>query len=194
MIAQDRFASSSIEEVGALVDIAPLAWIVPHADVRAAILMPVVLERGDKASPHLLGHLPRRAPAAAVLARDPAASILILGPHSQIPGDWIADRDWAPTWNFASARIDAEVEIDTALTDRCLHRLIDHLDLRWSPREMGSRYESLKEEIVGFVARPVEFAGRFKLGQDEKPENFAAIVAALGSHPLADWMRRFAEG
>ena len=188
----DRFASGSIDDIGALVDGPPLAWIVPHADVRAAILMPVVLERGDESAPLLLGHLPRRAPAMAILSDDPAASILILGPHRQIPNDWIANRNWAPTWNFAAARIDAEVEIDAGLTDRCLQRLVDHLDLRWSPGEMGPRYESQKDEIVGFTARPVEFAGRFKLGQDEKPENFAAIVEALGADPLAEWMHRFA--
>ncbi|MBO9695159.1 MAG: FMN-binding negative transcriptional regulator [Sphingopyxis sp.] len=181
-----------MDDIGALVDSAPLAWIVPHAEVRAAILMPVVFERGDESAVLLLGHLPRRAPAAEVLARDPAASILILGPHRHIPNAWIADRAWAPTWNFAAARIDAEVEIDAGLTDRCLQLLVDHLDLRWSPQEMGARYERLKQDIIGFAARPLEFAGRFKLGQDEKPENFAAIVAALGSDPLAGWMHRFA--
>lgn len=191
-MGQDLFASESIDDVGALVDSAPLAWIVPHADVRAAILMPVVLERREGKAPLLLGHLPRRSPAAAVLARDPAASFLILGAHRQIPNDWISDRAWAPTWNFAAARIDAEVEIDAALTDRCIQRLVDHLDLRWSPQEMGPRYQQLNDEIVGFAARPLQFAGRFKLGQDEKPENFAAIVEALGSDPLAEWMRHFA--
>jgi transcriptional regulator len=49
------------------------------------------------------------------------------------------------------------------------------------------------EAIVGFRAQVTRVAGKFKLGQDERPETLRSIVARHPDPVLVRWMRRFNE-
>lgn len=189
------FAAASDGDLARLVAEAPLCWIVPGSAPAAAILMPVVLERDASGRPaSLLGHLPLGAPAARALADDPAATFLFLGPNRYISPAMAGRDDWAPTWNFASAKLEAAVSIDPALTRAAIEALVAQLEgpRGWTPDLLGERYDRLLARIVGFRASIDAVHPRFKLGQDEAEPVYRSIVAALEGSPLGDWMDRAA--
>jgi transcriptional regulator len=175
------------DDVARLIASHPLGWIVPRGAPGLASPMPLLLD-GES----LLGHLPRTHPLVDAFAADPSAVFLFLGPHGYITPEWLSDKDWAPTWNFALATITAEVEIDDALTDEALRRLVAHMerdrDQPWTVEAMGSRYARLRERVIGFRATITGCKLRLKLGQDESDTAFGEILAGLGDTPLARWM------
>ncbi|WP_299309944.1 FMN-binding negative transcriptional regulator [uncultured Croceicoccus sp.] len=179
--------------VRGLLDQMPLCWIVPHASPAAALLMPVVAEGNDAEAPMtLLGHLPLRVPAVEILAREPLASFLFLGPNAYVPPDIVGRDDWAPTWNFASARLTGTVEMDADLTERSvavLTRLMEGAD-GWTMDRMGARADLLLTKIIGFRVKIGESVPFFKLGQDERPSDYARIRRHFGNGALGRWMDR----
>lgn len=187
------FSDVSQDDLARLIADHPLAWIVAPGDPRHATPMPLLLERGADGTPlSLLGHLPSRHPLVATFAARPAGLFLFQGPHGYITPEWLADKDWAPTWNFAVAAIEAEVAFDAALTDEALRALVAHMErdrvAPWRIDALGDRYAQLRDRVTGFRATITSWRARFKLGQDENDDIFGAIVAGLGDGELARWM------
>ncbi|MES2045500.1 MAG: FMN-binding negative transcriptional regulator [Pseudomonadota bacterium] len=172
----------------------PLAWIIPRAAPEAASPMPLITELDEHGAPRsLLGHLPRRHPLVGHLNDDPRAVFLFQGPHGYISPESLSDKDWAPTWNFAIATIEAEVAFDETLTDTALRQLVEHMErdrrAPWQVEAMGERYATLSEKVIGFRATITASHARFKLGQDESQPVFDQLVAAQGDSELGRWMR-----
>jgi transcriptional regulator len=191
----DPFSALPDGRLDQLIGQTPICWIVPHAAPDAAILMPVVLERETRPV-SLLGHLPRRAPATDVLMLDPAVSFLFLGPNAYVSPAMAGRRDWAPTWNFASARLTGAVTLDDALTRPSLEAVVAHMEGKagWRIEELGPRADDLIAQIIGFRAVACDASLRLKLGQDENPEDFASIAKALEGTDLGEWMTRYGRG
>lgn len=199
----DKFSPRSAADVADLVHSQPLAWIVSGAagNLQTSVL-PVQLECDDSGAPlRLLGHFGRNNPQWQALAQAPQATVLLLGPQGYVSPSWFADRTQAPTWNYAWARFDVEVEIrDTPEDAEALLRgLADDMEAgrpaAWSVDDMGQRYKRLSGGVVGFHARVLASQSRFKLGQDEREDVLADILRGLdvgGGRQLAAWMRRFA--
>lgn len=193
----DAFAQWCDADIAELVADYPFAWIVSASEPGSAMQMPLILERDAEGRPaSLLGHLPRRHPVCSALQGDPSACFLFQGPHGYITPAWVADSSWAPTWNFATVKIEADVVLDDDLTDEALRNLSAHMERHradpWSIEDMGERYQVLRPKVIGFRALVRRVEGRFKLGQDERPETFRSIVRGLGAGPLVTWMERFA--
>jgi transcriptional regulator len=113
------------------------------------------------------------------------------------------DRSQAPTWNYASAQclVDVEFRDDAESLAAHLQELVAAMEAgrpqSWAIPEMGARYAQLSKRIVGFVAQLREVREKYKLGQDERDDVFADIVAALAADSrsaLPDWMLRFNPG
>src|SRR3546814_5616327 len=55
--------------------------------------------------------------------------------------------------------------------------------IRWQPSELGPRYPTMVKRIVGCRARVTGLPGKFKLGQNERPEvlahDFGRIAPSL---------------
>lgn len=182
------------EAIARLIADYPLAWIVAASAPGAATPMPLLLECGDDGAPRsLLGHLPRAHPLVAAFMAVPRGLFLFQGPHGYISPEYLSNKDWAPTWNFAVAVIEADVALDSALTDEALRRLVTHMERDraepWSVEAMGARYATLRDRVIGFRATITHCRPRFKLGQDESDDAFAEIVAGLQDDTLAHWMR-----
>ena len=188
------------QDVTRLLHAQTLGWIVSGTDLRATVLplRPVVDDDGQVV--RLLGHMARSNPQAAALRADPSALILLLGPHGYVSPSWMEDRMQAPTWNYASVqfRVEARLIDDPAGLEAHLRDLVGAMEAgrpnAWSVDEMGARYASLSQRIVGFEARVVETRARFKLGQDERADVFADILAGLereGAPDLLAWMKDF---
>lgn len=58
----------------------------------------------------------------------------------------------------------------------------------WKVDSLGDRYARLPPHVIAFRAHVTSATAKFKLGQDERAETFAEILAALGDTPLARLM------
>lgn len=118
-----------------------------------------------------------------------------MGPQGYVSPAQAGRRDWAPTWNYAQLRIKAKITVDENLTPQAVDSLIYPMERDreqpWSASELGERYDQLMSHILGFRARVVSLKAKFKLGQDEKPEDLRAILSNLAESDLVQWMRRF---
>lgn len=203
-MSTDIFAPRSDDDVHRLIAANPLAWVVSGfgGEPRATPL-PIRPHFGpDGRLEQLLGHFARSNPQLEALGADPRAIFLFMGPHGYISPSWLSNRDWGPTWNYAAVRISAELElVEDAegirfLLDDLIGAMEEGHPSPWRADELGARYEMLSRGIVGFRARRLNVRARFKLGQDERDEVFAEILAGLesvGSLDLRDLMADFAD-
>jgi transcriptional regulator len=193
--------TSPFERVGSrevvdLIEAFPLAWVVSCGpDGFGATPLPIMVETNDAGEPRsLIGHFARSNPQVALLEHSPRALFLFQGPHAYISPSWISNRTWAPTWNYAVIRIEADVRFVADGADAVLERLVDKMERgrpgAWSIDEMGARYARLRTGIVAFEAEIRTLRPRFKLGQEETPAVLGEILAHTGDEGLNAWMRR----
>lgn len=192
-----KFERFNDGDVAALIAEYPLAWVCTRGGrADEASLLPLIGDY-DPAGRlvGLIGHLARSNPLFAALRNDPAALILFQGPQAYVSPEHVGVRDWAPTWNFAQLRIEAAVTFDEGATDAALDILIRATEAGrpkpWHTVEMGVRYETLRGAIIGFRADVLGVAGKFKLGQDERPEIRDAIMANHPDAAMVRWMGWF---
>jgi transcriptional regulator len=143
----------------------------------------------------LFGHFALSNPQVALLRADPCAKILFTGPHGYISPQLVSQSGWAPTWNYATAQFDVEIEFRPQETDAALKRLVDKMERGsrepWTIANMGSRYALLVQKVIAFRAHVRSKAGRFKLGQDESAQTLSELLAILDDQQLVRWMRDF---
>lgn len=174
----------------------PLAWVsAPGVEAEHAALLPLIA-RTDEAGRvvRLIGHMSRRNPLWAALEAAGRARILFQGPQGYISPNAAGSRAWIPTWNYAQVRISADIVFEPDQADSALAVLVEAAetgqDKPWTIDEAGARYEKLKPGIIAFSAFPTGIRPIFKLGQDERPETLARIIANTPDEALARWMRR----
>ena len=194
------FAPRSPDAVDHLVAAHPLALVISaNGGMPLATPLPLLLERGSDGVMTLIGHFPRVHPHTDVLRREPRALAVFMGAHGYISPSWMADRTQAPTWNYETAQLEIDVEFDdsTAATDAALAQLVEHMEHgrpnAWSIADMGPRYDKLSAAVVAFRARVTAVHMKFKLGQDERSDVRADILAGLagtGQGPLLEAMTR----
>ena len=186
-------------DVVALVDAWPLAWVVcgKPADF-AATPLPLQIRCDTQGRPvRLVGHFARSNPQVEQLRQDPEALVLLLGPQGYISPSWFDDRSMAPTWTYTSAafRVRIVLEDDPVTIRQRIEELVTAVEAHhpqpWRIEDMGERFASLAQHVVGFHADILEMRASFKLGQDEREDVFADILAGLdatGQHELVTWM------
>lgn len=196
MTATTPFERYTDDDIAALIAEYPLAWVLPvTGNPLSAAVLPLIGEydaSGKLVS--LLGHVPRGFPLCRALQEDGRATILFKGPDGYVSPEHAGLRNWGPTWNFAQLRIAATVVIDDVWTEESLDVLTDAMErdrpAPWQPRELGERYDGMARQIVGFRAMVSDVQGRFKLGQDERPEVLQTILSRHPDPQLVKWMRR----
>ncbi len=194
----DLFQPREAHDVSDLIATCPLAWVVSPTDggLRGTTLPLLAHVDAKGAVASLEGHFARSNPQLSGLRENKSALVLFLGANSYISPSWVRDRTWAPTWNFAHAQFEVELDFFEAPQDVEAHlrKLVDAVEQgrpnAWSADEMGSRFSSLARGVIGFSARVIRAEARFKLGQDERPEIFADICDALAESPLSTLMRQ----
>lgn len=189
------------DDVIALINEFPLAWIAPRDDqaARVATLLPLLVDTdADGRVVSLLGHMARRNPLYAALEATPSATILFTGPQAYVSPALVSTPTWAPTWNYAQVRIEAEIRFRPDLGHEALERLTRFMDAGdrtgWSPRDVGPRYDAMERAIIAFEARVTNLSAKFKLGQDENDLSLREILAAHPDPALTRWMRRMNAG
>jgi transcriptional regulator len=196
-----KFEPRSPGQIVELIATSPLAWIVPAGGGAAPWATPLPLRAITDAEGAVIaldGHFARSNPQVEVLRRHPRALILVMGVQGYISPSWMRDRTQAPTWTYASAQFLTEIaflEGDDSVR-ASLDDLIGAMEAGrpgpWRAEEMGGRYAGLARRVIAFRARVVEARPVFKLGQDERDDVFADILAGLERDDRADlasWMR-----
>jgi transcriptional regulator len=195
--AASPFAQWTDQDIVDLVGAYPLTWVVSSVPEFRATSLPILLETDDSGRPvSLLGHFAKSNPQVEQIRAERRALFLFSGPQGYVSPELITTtRNWAPTWNYATARIAADVQFDEQLNDEALEKLVGRMEMGrrvpWTRAELGPRYERMKRAIIAFRAPIVGIEARFKLGQDERDEVFSDIISGLHGSELADWMRRF---
>lgn len=194
--AGDRRDAPVPPYAAALVEAYPLAWIVSRdGDALLSTPLPLVAEYGaDGSLASLLGHFARANRHVAALEKDRHATILFSGPAGYISPQYITDPTWAPTWNYSVVRFRCRLDFVPEENGAALRRLTGQMEAvsggDWTVDQVGSKYDAMLARIIAFRAEIIGCEANMKLGQDERDENFDAIVAGLGDTPLARWMER----
>lgn len=189
-----------VSDVVRLVKEYPLAWIVSNgAGGFAATPLPLVAETnaaGEIVS--LLGHFALRNPHVGVLRETPRALVLFNGPQGYISPEPVSRPQWAPTWNYAVARFEVDIELLPQENGLALQKLTEHAErdrrVPWTIAKMGDRYERIVSHIMAFRAHVKRVDATFKLGQDETPQTFTEVMSDMKDETLARWMRDFNPG
>jgi transcriptional regulator len=192
----ERYAGADVQ---ALIAEFPLAWVTAAGRPAVASLLPLIGEYdGHGRLVTLLGHCARSNSLHAALVADPRAVLLFRGPQGYVSPEHAGRRDWGPTWNYAQLIVEAEIRFDPDLTEESLDMLTDAIEAGrpapWRKEELGPRYTGLLAQIIGFRAHVIGAQGRFKLGQDERPETLQSILATHPDPELRRWMERFNPG
>ncbi len=198
--APDPFAGGP-DDVSALIAEFPLAWVTTRnaRNAEVATLLPMLANldaEGRVVS--LLGHMARRNPLYAALEAEPKATLLFTGPQAYVSPGLVSTPTWAPTWNYAQIRIEADIRLRPDLGHEALERLTRVMDATdqtgWRPRDVGDRYAAMEGAIIAFEADVTRLTAKFKLGQDETDPSLAEILAAHPDPVLVRWMRRLNAG
>ena len=189
----ERFSNSDIR---ALIGAYPLAWVCAGsgAGIEASQLPLVGVYDEAGRLTELIGHMARSNPLYSVAQRDPGATILFSGPDAYVSPEHAARRDWAPTWNYAQLRIEADIVFEPDRIDAALELLVEAMESGradpWKSSELGGRYFDMRRAIIAFRAEVTRLEGTFKLGQDETADTLDAIVSNHPDPAMVRWMRR----
>jgi transcriptional regulator len=164
----------------------PFALVVSAGDgMPVATPLPLLWKDAAQGGPALSGHFARANPQVDLLRRDPRALVVFTGAQGYVSPSWLRDRTQAPTWNYETVHFEVEIALDDsqAAIDDALARLVAHMERdrpgAWSAAEMGARYAALSRAVIAFEARILATHAKFKLGQNERADVRADILAAL---------------
>ena len=203
--ALNRFAARDVQDLADLAREHPLAWVCsPGPDGPLATPLPLVPRFAPNGRLEAVeGHFARSNPQVEALRADGDAHVLWMGVQGYVSPSWMADRTQAPTWNYATAQLRVVVRLvnEPAAIVAHLRELTDRQEAgrprAWSIDEMGARLALLAQRVIAFRAEVVDCRERYKLGQDERDDVYADILAGLDARPdaaLPAWMRRFNPG
>jgi transcriptional regulator len=176
----------------------PFVTIAGAVDGRPFVAQaPVVVRELDFGEVALDFHLSRGNALAPYVVQGFRAVALATGPDAYVSPDWYGSEDQVPTWNYVS--VEAEGLI-APLSDAEFVALLDDLSAQeearllpkkpWTRDKMSpGRFEAIRRGIIGCRLSVERLEGTWKLGQNKSAEERAGVVAALGDHPVAEWMR-----
>ncbi|TCS14060.1 FMN-binding negative transcriptional regulator [Caulobacter sp. BK020] len=158
---------------------------------------PVVVRELDFGEVALDFHLSRGNALAPFVVQGFRAVALATGPDAYVSPDWYGSEDQVPTWNYVS--VEAEGLVAPLSAEETL-ALLDDLSAQeearlapkppWTRAKMTpARFETLLRGIIGCRLSVERLEGTWKLSQNKSAAERAGVVAALGDHPVAGWMR-----
>ena len=160
--------------------------------------VPLLLAREAGGGLRLLGHVARANSHWQLLEGAAEVLAIFAGPHGYVSPTWYVNHPSVPTWNYAvvHARGPARLLDDGGLR-ALLERLSDTYERGrpepWRVAGLPPEYaKTMMSAIVGFEIAVKSLEGKFKLSQNRRGEDIAAVIGALeaqGEEPLANLMR-----
>jgi transcriptional regulator len=195
-----KFPQGTAGDLLALIRSYPLAWLTSHDDAGfAATPLPLIAETdaaGDLVA--LIGHCSRANAQVASLRANPRAMVQFMGPQAYVSPGLISRPGWAPTWNYAVATFQVQVDFDAIPTLDAVRQLTDLMEEGqpnpWAVEQAGDRLDPLIVRVVGFRATILSGSASFKLGQDEDPTSYGEIIVRHEDKAMIDWMHRLNPG
>ncbi|MHB8635676.1 MAG: FMN-binding negative transcriptional regulator [Fimbriimonadaceae bacterium] len=198
MYIPKHFEQASVEVMHDLIRERPLATIVTWGvDGLSANHIPLHLSPSPSPYGTLLGHVAR----ANSMWRDsnPAGEALAIfhGPDAYVSPSWYATKretgKVVPTWNYAVVHAYGKLVVhdDPAWVRTQLDALtLDNeapLAAPWTPEDAPAGYiEKLTHAIVGIEIVVTRLLGKWKVSQNQPPENRAGVVAGLETRGSLD--------
>ena len=150
--------------------------------------IPVFLDRSSGAYGKIYGHVSRQNPQGKTFDGEHSAVIVFRGPHSYISPTWYLKTDVVPTWNFAVVHATGRpkpISEKKALHDllsRLIAKFETYLNSGYDFAKLPESYKyGLMDGILGFEMEVERLEGKFKLGQERKPQDRAGILKNLKS-------------
>lgn len=195
MYQPKKHAPPSREAMLALIDAHPLGVLITHDGAGAvADHLPFLLRRDDAGRARLEAHVARANPVWQHLARAPQVLVVFQGPSHYLSPNWYPskkhDGKVVPTWNYQAVHVRGRVRVidDDTLRQAMLERLTEanerpmHGDASWRVSDAPADYiEKLSRAIVCFDIEIDDLQGRWKLAQDEAPEDRRGAIAGLAA-------------
>lgn len=212
MYTKPEFAPADPEAAFRLIEQAVFGTLVTAGPDGPVVSHPIfMLERGEAGNGALVSHLAAANPHCDLIRQSLPTVAIFMGDHGYISSSWYprrierenADRDNAPTWNFATVHCHGRPEVlDVRETARHIRDCVEHLeagcDARWHLKELGpGGMKRRLPNVLGFRMPIERLEAKFKMGQDEPWRDTRAAIDRLeaGIDPsLAAAMRRENEG
>lgn len=193
-----QFRSDRRDKALALVRAAPFATLITSVagqEPHITHLPLLLLEEGQ-----LTGHMARANPHWQAFAKGQTVAVF-LGPHAYISPRWYANpaRE-VPTWNFATVHVHGTpVLLDD---DRSKLAVVDASSAAFEPAENPwqrqldeARLQALLGAIVAFHIPLTRLEAKFKMNQNETPQDRTQVIAGLRASgqpdalATAEWMQ-----
>lgn len=157
--------------------------------------LPLFLESAAGSQGTLIGHMARANPHWQDMQADAEVLVTFHGAHAYVSPAWYAAQSMAvPTWNYMAvhaygkARILPQEELVQAL-----HKLVDENESAyaqpWKLEITQEMREKMLGAIVGFEIVLSRIEGKFKLSQNQSPEDQQRVIVKLAGQADADSQR-----
>jgi len=212
MYQPKHFEETRQEVLQALVKSHPLCTLVTWTDEGLmADPIPLFLREEAGARGTLVGHVARANPLWRATRFDTPVLAIFQGPQHYISPNWYPGKlehgKAVPTWNYVTvqARGLLRVHDDPAWVRAQVAQLTDQQERNspkpWAVDDAPPDYiDSMLKAIVGISIEVTQWAGKWKVSQNQTPANRAGVVAALGGMQgeqaavMADAITRHAPG
>jgi transcriptional regulator len=198
MYIPNQFEQPRVEVMHELIRAHPLATLVTlSSDGLNANHIPLHLSAEPAPFGTLRGHVARSNPMWNDFAADVDALIIFHGPDTYITPSWYATKQEAgkavPTWNYTVVHVYGSLKaIDDASWVRSqLEALTAHNEAsfaeQWQVSDAPHEFtEKLIEAIVGIEIVITQLIGKWKVSQNQPPQNQASVIYGLTANGQRD--------
>ena len=193
MYIPEAFQQSDVGAMRELMSAHPLATLINHSSNGLnANHLPLYLLDAPAPLGTLQGHVSRANPLVAELEEKGEVLAVFHGPDAYVTPSWYpAKRDTGkavPTWNYAAVHAYGTVRLieEGAWLRDHLEMLTDHHEVAfpepWSVNDAPAEFtERLMGHIVGIEIAVTRLEGKWKVSQNQPPQNRAGVVEGLRS-------------
>ena len=143
--------------------------------------LPLIFENGNENC--LLGHMSKHNPQWMHFRDNAKATVIIQGPHAYISPSWYVSGRDVPTWNYAVAHLQGQIELieDFREQVKVLSDMSKVFDKDWKfslPDDLKTDPD-LTNAIISFRFHIEKIEAKFKLSQNRGADDRAGVRAGL---------------
>jgi transcriptional regulator len=198
MYIPKQFEEQNVETMHALIRARPLATLITLSpDGLDANHIPLHISAAPAPFGTLRGHVARSNPVWHDHVKEVDALAVFHGPDAYITPSWYATKKETgkvvPTWNYATVHASGSLRIieDAAWLRAQLEALTAHNEATFqkpwavsdAPREFTDK---LIEAIVGIEIVITKLSGKWKVSQNQPPQNQASVIEGLNASGIRD--------
>lgn len=149
--------------------------------------LPIIFSSKQNEPNILVGHMAKRNPQWRHFKENPTATIIVQGPHSYITPRWYRSGRDVPTWNYAVAHLNGNVELVESFSDQIeiLKQITYFFEKSNSNPWEFELPDDLKDEtslasaIISFRFKIEKVDAKFKLSQNRSNDDKMGVIEGL---------------